>query len=61
MNLSVADYVKIERLKLELSKLRAQRTEGGLLQNAIQSNVQLAYWIAGLSLLLLFTVRVSRP
>ncbi len=55
MNLSVADYVKIERLKLELSKLQTQRLEGGQLQNAIQANVQLSYWIAGLSFLLLFT------
>lgn len=55
MNLSVVDYIKIERLKLELSKLKARRVEGGQLQNAIQSNVQLAYWITGLSFLLLFT------
>lgn len=55
MNLTTADYVKIERLKLELGSLYKQREEGGRLQNAIEFNYQIARWVSLLALLLLLT------
>lgn len=55
MNLTTADYVKIERLKLKLGSLQRQREEGGRLQNAIEFNHQIARWVSLLSLLLLLT------